>query len=81
MVIISIRKNQYILKIFDFSEGYEEWKCLSSRKSDGILLSLRNSLDWKLNIDKTELMRVTSSQQLSANGTEPLCLGAKNSKN
>ena len=81
MVIISIRKNQYILQICDFSEGYEEWKCLSSRKSDGILLSLRNSLDWKLNIDKTELMRVSSSQQLSAIGTESLCLGAKKFQN
>ena len=81
MVIISIRKNQYTLQLFDFSEGYEEWKCLGSKKSDGILLSLRNSLDWKLNIDKTELMRVISSQQLSANGTESLCLGAKKFQN
>ena len=81
MVIIFIRKNQHILQICDFSEGYEEWKCLSRRKSDGILLSLRNSLDWKLNIDKTELMRVSSSQQLSANGTESLCLGAKKFQN
>ena len=57
---------------------------LVAEKLDGILLKLEKFLrlnNLKLNIDKTELIRVTSSQQLSANGTESLCLAAKNSKN
>ena len=84
MVIISIRKNQYTLQFCDFSKGYEEWKCLSSRKVGWNFIKLEKFLrlnNLKLNIDKTELIRVTSSQQLSANGTESLCLAAKNSKN
>ena len=32
------------------------------------------------NIDKTELIRITTSQQLTANGIESLFLDAKNSK-
>ena len=57
---------------------------LVAEKLDGILLKLEKFLrlnNLKLNIDKTELIRVTSSQQLSANGTESLCLAAKSSKN
>ena len=51
---------------------------------NGILLKVEKFLrldNLKLNIEKTELIRVTSSQQLSGNGTESLCLAAKNSKN
>ena len=50
---------------------------------NGILLKVEKFLrldNLKLNIEKIELIRVTASQQLSANGTESLCLGAKNSK-
>ena len=57
---------------------------LVAEKLDGSLLKLEKFLrlnDLKLNIEKTELIRVTSSQQFSGNGTESLCLGAKNSKN
>ena len=57
---------------------------LVAEKLDGILLKLEKFLrlnNLKLKIDKTELIRVTSSQQLSANGTESLCLAAKISKN
>ena len=57
---------------------------LVAEQLDGILLKLEKFLrlnNLKLNIDKTELIRVTSSQQLSENGTESLCLAVKNSKN
>ena len=57
---------------------------LVAEKLDGSLLKLEKFLrlnDLKLNIDKTELIRVTSSQQLSGIGTESLCLAAKNSNN
>ena len=57
---------------------------IAAQKLDSILLKLENFLklnNLKLNIDKTELIRVTTSQQLTANGTESLFLEAKNSKN
>ena len=55
----------------------------AAKKLDTILSKLENFLklnNLKLNIDKTELIRITTSQQLTANGQESLKLQAKNSK-
>ena len=84
MVIISIRKISTFYKFVTLVKVMKNENALVAEKLDGSLLKLEKFLrlnDLKLNIDKTELIRVTSSQQLSENGTESLCLAAKNSKN
>ena len=84
MFIFSITKKSVHFTICDLVKVMKNENALVAEKLDGILLKLEKFLrlnNLKLNIDKTELIRVTSSQQLSANGTESLCLAAKNSKN
>ena len=84
MFIFSITKKSVHFTISDLVKVMKNENALVAEKLDGILLKLEKFLrlnNLKLNIDKTELIRVTSSQQLSANGTESLCLAAKNSKN